>query len=486
MFKKSNKSLTANILNRPPADINDHFVMGKELGKGQFGVTHLCTDKKTGEQLACKSIAKRRLTTKEEVEDIRKEIAIMHHLAGHPNIVTLRGAFEDKQNVHIVMELCAGGELFDRIAARGHYSERAASAIFKTILSVVDACHQKKIIHRDLKPENFLLANKREDAPLKVTDFGLSVFFKDGEVFTETVGSAFYVAPEVLKGKYGKESDVWSSGVILYILLSGAPPFYGSTEKQIFNAVLKGNPDLTSEPWPHVSDSAKDLIKRMLTLDPTKRISAADALRHPWVASDKASEKPLGAAVLKRIQKFSAANKMKKLALKVVACNLSREEISGLKKMFKEMDKDGSGSITYDELREGMRRLGSPIPPEHLQAIMEAADQDHSGTIDYTEFITATMQMNSVEKEEHIWAAFRHFDKDGSGTITVKELREALEDEGMLEPGDIEQIIEQVDTDRSGTIDYEEFAAMMRQQTASKESAPTTGRRKQSMNSTYY
>ncbi|CAI5483455.1 unnamed protein product [Closterium sp. Yama58-4] len=483
MFRKSSKTLTANILNRPPAEISDHFVMGKELGKGQFGVTHLCTDKKTGEQLACKSIAKRRLSTKEEVEDIRKEIAIMHHLAGHPNIVTLRGAFEDKQNVHIVMELCAGGELFDRIAARGHYSERAASGLIKTILSIVDYCHQKKIIHRDLKPENFLLANKREDAPLKVTDFGLSVFFKDGEVFTETVGSAFYVAPEVLKGKYGKESDVWSCGVILYILLSGAPPFYGSTEKQIFNAVLKGNADLVGEPWPHISDAAKDLVRRMLTLDPHKRITAADALRHPWVAADKASDKPLGAAVLKRIQKFSAANKMKKLALKVVACNLSREEISGLKKMFKEMDKDGSGSITYDELREGMRRLGSPIPPDQLQQIMEAADVDNSGTIDYTEFITATMQMNSVEKEEHILAAFKHFDKDGSGTITVSELREALEDEGMLEPGDIEQIIEQVDTDKSGTIDYEEFAAMMRQQQGG---GPEKPRRKQSLSSAYY
>ena len=151
----------------------------------------------------------------------------MHHLAGHPNIVTLKGAFEDKHDVHIVMELCSGGELFDRIAARGHYSERAAAILTKTIVSVVDYCHKNNVIHRDLKPENFLLADKREDAPLKVTDFGLSVFYKEGEVFTDTVGSAFYVAPEVLKGKYGKEADVWSCGVILYILLSGTPPFWG-------------------------------------------------------------------------------------------------------------------------------------------------------------------------------------------------------------------------------------------------------------------
>ncbi|CAI5517975.1 unnamed protein product [Closterium sp. Naga37s-1] len=453
MFLRKKSSLTSNILGRPPADIRDKFLMGKELGKGQFGVTYLCTDKVTGEQLACKSLAKRRIGSKEEVEDIRKEIAIMHHLGGHPHIVQLRGAFEDKHNVHIVMELCAGGELFDRIAARGHYSERAASALFKTMMGVVDHCHQNNVIHRDLKPENFLLADRREDAPLKVADFGLSSFYKEGEVFTETVGSAFYVAPEVLKGKYDKACDVWSCGVILFILLSGTPPFWGDTEKQIFHQVLKATPDFAADPWPQVSDSAKDLVKRMLHPDPSVRISSADVLRHPWLSHEKQSDKPLGEAVLKRIKKFSAANKMKKLALKVIACNLSREEILGLKKLFKGMDKDGSGSITFAELKTGMQKLGNPMSEEQLQQIMEAADMDHSGTIDYTEFITATMQMNKVEKEEHIWKAFQHFDRDGSGFITVSELRDALANEDMLEPGELEQIIEEVDTDKPGELE---------------------------------
>ncbi|CAI7847724.1 unnamed protein product [Closterium sp. NIES-53] len=185
---------------------------------------------------------------------------------------------------------------------------------------------------------------------------------------------------------------------------------------------------------------------------------------HPWLSHEKQSDKPLGEAVLKRIKNFSAANKMKKLALKVIACNLSREEILGLKKLFKGMDKDGSGSITFAELKTGMQKLGNPMSEEQLQQIMEAADMDHSGTIDYTEFITATMQMNKVEKEEHIWKAFQHFDRDGSGFITVSELRDALANEDMLEVGELEQIIEEVDTDKSGTIDYEEFAAMMRKQ----------------------
>lgn len=156
------------------------YNIGKELGRGQFGVTHLCTLKSTGEQFACKTIAKRKLVNKEDIEDVRREVQIMHHLTGQPNIVELKGAFEDKQSVHLVMELCAGGELFDRIIAKGHYTERAAASLLRTIVEIVHTCHSMGVIHRDLKPENFLLLNKDENAPLKATDFGLSVFYKQG------------------------------------------------------------------------------------------------------------------------------------------------------------------------------------------------------------------------------------------------------------------------------------------------------------------
>lgn len=179
--KKPN-SLTANVLGRSTEDLKALYTLGRELGRGQFGITYLCTDKASEEKLACKSIAKRKLITKEDVEDVRREVAIMHHLAGHENIVTLRGAYEDKHNVHIVMELCAGGELFDRIISRGHYSEKGAATLIRTIVKVVEHCHSLGVMHRDLKPENFLLANKSEDSPLKATDFGLSVFFKPGRV----------------------------------------------------------------------------------------------------------------------------------------------------------------------------------------------------------------------------------------------------------------------------------------------------------------
>lgn len=168
------------ILGKPYEDVKSHYAFGKELGRGQFGVTYLCTEISTGRQYACKSISKRKLVSKNDKEDMKREIQIMQHLSGQPNIVEFKGAYEDKQSVHLVMELCAGGELFDRIIAKGHYTERAAATICRAIVNVVHACHFMGVMHRDLKPENFLLASRDENAPLKATDFGLSVFIQEG------------------------------------------------------------------------------------------------------------------------------------------------------------------------------------------------------------------------------------------------------------------------------------------------------------------
>ena len=180
-FRVLNSDIPAGPQHR--ARISDRYILGRELGRGEFGITYLCTDRETKEALACKSISKRKLRTAIDVEDVRREVAIMSTLPEHPNVVKLKGAYEDEENVHIVMELCEGGELFDRIVARGHYSERAAAGVFRTIAEVVRMCHANGVVHRDLKPENFLFANKKENSSLKAIDFGLSVFFKPGIIW---------------------------------------------------------------------------------------------------------------------------------------------------------------------------------------------------------------------------------------------------------------------------------------------------------------
>ncbi|KAG1347358.1 putative Calcium-dependent protein kinase 19 [Cocos nucifera] len=296
------------VLGKPFEDVRSLYTLGKELGRGQFGVTYLCTEIATGNRYACKSISKRKLSSKNDREDIRREVQIMQHLTGQANIVEFKGAYEDRHSVNLVMELCEGGELFDRIIAKGHYSERAAATICRAIVNVVHICHFMGVMHRDLKPENFLLATKDEGAMLKATDFGLSVFIED------------------------------------------------ETEKGIFDAVLQGYIDFESDPWPSISNSAKDLVRKMLTKDPKRRITSAQVLgrylckrfiifcsrnyigtfgyiyltiniifmswcdccsEHPWIKGGEASDKPIDSAVLSRMKQFRAMNKLKKMALKV-------------------------------------------------------------------------------------------------------------------------------------------------------------------------
>ncbi|ESQ52569.1 hypothetical protein EUTSA_v10017647mg [Eutrema salsugineum] len=449
------------VLGRKTENLKDIYSVGRKLGQGQFGTTFLCVEKKTGKELACKTIAKRKLTTPEDVEDVRREIQIMHHLSGHPNVIQIVGAYEDAVAVHVVMEICAGGELFDRIIQRGHYTERKAAELARIIVGVIEACHSLGVMHRDLKPENFLFVNGDEEAALKTIDFGLSVFFKPGETFTDVVGSPYYVAPEVLRKHYSHECDVWSAGVIIYILLSGVPPFWDETEQGIFEQVLKGDLDFVSEPWPSVSESAKDLVRRMLIRDPKKRMTAHEVLCHPWARVDGvALDKPLDSAVLSRLKQFSAMNKLKKIAIKVIAESLSEEEIAGLKEMFKMIDTDNSGHITLEELKKGLDRVGANVKDSEILGLLQAADIDNSGTIDYGEFIAAMVHLNKIEKEDHLFTAFSYFDKDGSGYITRDELQQACKQFGLAD-AHLDDILREVDKDNDGRIDYSEFVEMM-------------------------
>ncbi|KAK9292580.1 hypothetical protein L1049_020554 [Liquidambar formosana] len=464
-MKKSSSAtpskLTA-VLPYQTQNLRDLYTLGPKLGQGQFGTTYLCTHKSTNRHYACKSIPKRKLLCKEDYEDVWREIQIMHHLSEHQNVVRIEGTYEDAACVHLVMELCEGGELFDRIVKKGHYSEREAVKVIKTIVGVVEACHSLGVMHRDLKPENFLFARTDEDAALKATDFGLSVFYKPGETFSDVVGSPYYVAPEVLQKHYGPEADVWSAGVILYILLSGVPPFWAETETGIFRQILQGKLDFESEPWPGISESAKDLIRKMLDRNPKRRLTAHEALCHPWIVDDRiAPDKPLDSAVLSRLKQFSAMNKLKKMALRVIAEKLSEEEIGGLKELFKMIDTDNSGTITFDELKEGLKRVGSELMESEIKDLMDAADIDNSGTIDYGEFLAATVHLNKLEREENLVSAFSFFDKDGSGYITIDELQLACKEFGLSEIH-LDEMIKEIDQDNDGQIDYSEFSAMMR------------------------
>ncbi|CAN1833541.1 Calcium-dependent protein kinase 24 [Linum perenne] len=462
----------ASVVKDPTGDnIYEKYSLERELGRGEFGITYECVDKETGEKYACKTISKAKLRTEIDVEDVRREVEIMRHLPEHPNIVKFKEAYEDKEKIYLVMELCEGGELFDRIVAKGHYTERAAAMVTKTILEVVKVCNEQGVIHRDLKPENFLFADTSEHSQLKAIDFGLSIFFETGQRFNEIVGSPYYMAPEVLRRNYGPEIDVWSTGVILYILLCGVPPFWAETEEGIAQAIIRGHLDFSRDPWPKVSKEAKSLVKTMLDQNPYSRLTIQEVLEHPWIQNaNEAPNVSLGENVRTRIKQFSIMNKFKKRVLRVVAENLPDEQVNHIRQLFQTMDTDKNGDVSFEELKDGLLNNGHTLPDLEIKMLMDAADFDGNGTLSWDEFIVMSIHLSKIANDDNLARAFSFFDKNKTGYIEIDELKDAMI-EDYTGPINIEQpyvlCVAYSATNfenftQDGRISYEEFKSMMK------------------------
>eukprot|EP00897_Mesotaenium_endlicherianum_P007636 jgi/Mesen1/6900/ME000353S05924 len=278
------------LLNRPLAQVAARYEMaGRVVGEGMFGVVRACVDSETGARCACKSISKGQLAAKRDVDDLLSEIATMERAGGHAGVVGLEEVCEDQESVHLVMELCEGGELYDQIVSRGALSEAEAAALFRQLASAVAHCHLLGVVHRDLKPENVLLTGKPgrgqslERAKIKLADFGLARIILPGERLRGQAGSPYYMAPEVLTGIYGQEADVWSLGVILYVMLLGYPPFCGSTNEATFGAIRWSHVDVADASWQKLSWAAQDLILRLLSKKPQARPAAGLLNQDPWL-----------------------------------------------------------------------------------------------------------------------------------------------------------------------------------------------------------
>ncbi|XP_008776807.2 calcium-dependent protein kinase 18-like [Phoenix dactylifera] len=446
---------------------DSRYSIGKLLGHGQFGYTFIATDKANGDRVAVKRIDKNKMILPIAVEDVKREVKILQALKGHENVVRFHNAFEDESYVYIVMELCEGGELLDRILGKkdSRYTEKDAAVVVRQMLKVAAECHLHGLVHRDMKPENFLFKSAKEDSPLKATDFGLSDFIKPGRKFHDIVGSAYYVAPEVLKRKSGPESDVWSIGVITYILLCGRRPFWDRTEDGIFKEVLRNKPDFRRKPWPSISNSAKDFVKKLLVKDPRARLTAAQALSHPWVREGgDASEIPLDISVLSNMRQFVKYSRFKQFALRALASTLNEEELAGLKDQFDAIDVDKSGSISLEEMRQALAKdLPWRLKEPPVLEILEAIDSNTDGLVDFPEFVAATLHVHQMEEHDcEKWrkrcqAAFEKFDVDRDGYITPEELRMHAGLKGSIEP-----LLEEADIDKDGRISLSEFRKLLR------------------------
>ncbi|KAF2071951.1 hypothetical protein CYY_006726 [Polysphondylium violaceum] len=268
-------------------DITKVYEFKSELGRGAFSVVYLGVHKATQKNYAIKVINKVDLG-KDYEKNLKMEVDILKKV-DHPNIIALKELFDTQDKLYLVMELVTGGELFDKIVEKGSYSEKDASALVQKIVSAVGYLHSVGIVHRDLKPENLLLKTKNDDLEVAIADFGLSKIVGNSVVMQTACGTPSYVAPEVLNATaYDKEVDMWSVGVITYILLCGFPPFYGDTVPEIFEQIMEANYDFPEDYWGQISKEAKDFIQKLLVVDVSKRLSAQDALKHPWLTSGNA------------------------------------------------------------------------------------------------------------------------------------------------------------------------------------------------------
>ncbi|XP_061366383.1 phosphoenolpyruvate carboxylase kinase 1-like [Gastrolobium bilobum] len=262
--------------------LKNQYQLLEEIGRGRFGTVFRCFHLSSNQFYACKLIDKRLLTDSTDQHCLEIESKFMSFLSPHPNIVQVFDAFEDTDFLSIVIDLCEPLTLFDRIAD-GPLPEPQAAFFMKQLLEAVAHCHRVGIAHRDIKPDNLLFDSRNN---LKVADFGSAEWFGDGRSMSGVVGTPYYVAPEVLMGReYNEKVDVWSSGVILYIMLGGIPPFYGDSAAEIFEAVVRANLRFPTRVFRSVSSTAKDLLRKMLCRDVSRRISAEQALRHPWIIS---------------------------------------------------------------------------------------------------------------------------------------------------------------------------------------------------------
>jgi calcium-dependent protein kinase len=422
----------------------------EELGKGSYGIVHLGRLRGTNLRRAIKIINKAKVSN---VERFKLEIEIMMKL-DHPSILRLYDYFEDANNVYLVLELCTGGELFDRIIANKYFGEDEARIIFRQIMKAIYYCHLNGVCHRDLKPENFIMVSKHDQFTLKAIDFGLSRTFNNAQdipqepltpltpmtpsrlsdvntpnrvrrqtraVLKTKAGTPFYIAPEVLTGNYNEKCDVWSGGVILYILLCGYPPFYGENNKEILEAVKKGKLDFSSSEWKDKSKQSIDLVKRMI-INHEIRLFADEVLKHPWMHFKNAK---IDTAKVKEIytnmKQYSQLNLLRKTVIYFIARNMYEEEFIKLHPYFDFFDPKDMGNITLENFKT-IAKSTLNIPEKEADEVFAGLDIFNNKYISYSQFTASAINFRDFMVDKKLNVFFSLCDMERDGKLTLAEL----------------------------------------------------------------
>ena len=463
------------------SDPNQIYIRKKILGRGSFGTVYLVKHKDLTRYFAMKVIKKSSSKNNEEEEDLMNEIEILRKL-DHPNILKITDFYSLKTEYNIITEYCQEGELFDEIKANAPFSEVMAAWYMNQILSAVCYCHSMNILHRDLKPENILIVKRQKNGyhPIKIIDFGTAKVFKKEKNEHLLIGSAYYIAPEVLSRNYTELCDLWSCGVIMYILLTGRPPFNGINEEEIMKKIKDGVYDMSRYPWGIISEDAKDLIKGLLQVNPKKRFTAKQALEHKWFKNEKIKASQTCYNIKNRqlnklidnLVKYRTDNILRCAVIALLVHNsIQLNQAHDAVKLFNLIDKNGDGRISREELFNGLQPYKKDLSDEELRkqvdTIFTNIDTDHNNYIEYEEFVRAAIDKDHFLSVNFIQFSFNYFDKDHNGEITYEEVKNKFcqSDKNKNSYKAQEQLKEafnQIDINGDGKLSFEEFGEMMK------------------------
>ena len=454
------------------------YIKKKLLGSGAFGEVWLVRHKDLERDFAMKIIKKRKNKSNEEKE-ILNEIEILKKL-DHPKILKIIDFYSKVKKYYIITEYCPEGELFNEIIKVGRFDEGQTAFIINQILKAISYCHRNQIIHRDIKPENIMITKREKNGCLqvKLIDFGTAKIFEKGQSENRYVGSSYYMAPEVLKRKYDEKCDLWSIGVILYILLTGRPPFDGNDDEEILKNVEIGVYDKTSYPFPSLSSYAKDLINKLLQYDAKKRISAEEALEHQWFKTaefkkkDKVNTIPheLAKQLITNMTKYKSNNMLKCAVVAYLVHHLTNtEECMEASKLFIKIDLNSDGKIEKHELIQGFQKywgMSEEEVKEKVDIIFANIDTDFNGFIEYEEFVRAAVNPTIFMSQNYLKFAFNYFDRDSSGDITFEEIKKRFSQNSNYNSEkmdtELREIFDKIDINNDGSISFFEFCKMMK------------------------